>query len=513
MRSDGRDRGQLLTDSFLHPGDPATAAGPAVVALPVDSAPAVTYGDLQADSARVRSWLLERGVVAGDHVALIAPASAEWLSAWLGILRAGAVVVPLDPGLNQSELAALVSRSGLAAVVVAEPARPVTDRAAGRLDPRPAILQIEDIPRLAVGSHADVARQPDDVALLVWTSGTTGAAKGVCLTHANVDYVVTELVAAQDINPDDRWLTVLPLHHMLALCGVLAGLRVGAPVHVVTSLMPHELVAAVAEHRVTRMMVVPLLLRILQSDLARNPDAAASLRSLFCGGAQIRTELLESYADLGVEVIQGYGLTEFAPTATMNTPADNRLGSVGRPLPGTELRLQDGEVWLRGPGLMAGYWQQDGTVVPATDSEGWFHTGDLGRVEDGFLYIIGRAKNVIVLESGKKVQPEEVEEVLGQSPLFTEVCVVPVVPLSGRQAGLEQVCAVVVPSHHARSTYACPVSLLEAMKIEVAALVQDLSGYKRPTIVVLRDDELPKTAKRSVRRELVVRETRERLVQ
>ncbi|HVE62600.1 MAG TPA: class I adenylate-forming enzyme family protein [Mycobacteriales bacterium] len=511
-RPAGPEKASSLISSLLHPADPVIATRPAVVPLPMGSGSVRTYGDLDADSARVRSWLMAHGVHAGDRVALVAPASAGWLAAWLGILRAGAVVVPLDPGLTQEELATLLRRSGVVAVLLAGSAQETARASLGDLGEDPAVLLVEDIEALPVGDDADSARAPHDVALLVWTSGTTGAAKGVCLTYANVDYVVSELVAAQDINADDRWLTVLPLHHMLALCGVLAGLRVGAPLHVVTSLMPHELVAAVAEHGLTRMMVVPLLLRILEADLARSPEAAGSLRSLFCGGAQIRTELLESYAGLGIEVIQGYGLTEFAPTATMNTPADNRLGSVGRPLPGTELRLHEGEIWLRGPGMMAGYLQEDGTTTPPTADDGWFHTGDLGRLDDdGFLYVVGRAKNIIVLESGKKVQPEEIEDVLGQSSLLAEVCVIPIVLPTGRQAGLEQVCAVVVPSYEARATYADPDSLVEAMRIEVAALTQGLSGYKRPTFVVIRDAELPKTAKRSVRRDAVVRETRERL--
>ncbi len=502
-----------FVSSLLHSSDDDVRARDAIVTLPAGGAAPATYADLDDRSARVRSWLVQQAVLPGDRVALIGSAGADWLAAWFGVLRAGAVVVPLDPGLTRDELSALLRRTDASALVVAAAAH---ENAAGALadigSARP-VLPLDELAALPAAGGEDVVRAASDTALLVWTSGTTGRSKGVCLTYGNVDYVVTQLVDAQAISDDDHWLTVLPLHHMLAVCGVLACLRTGATLYVVTSLMPHELVTAIADNSVTRMMVVPLLLRILEPELRRQPAASASLRGLFCGGAPVREELLASYAGLGVPVIQGYGLTEMAPTATMNTPDGNRPGSVGRPLPGPELCLRDGEVLLRGPGLMAGYRQADGSLDPATDGDGWFHTGDLGRLdEDGYLYVVGRAKNIIVLESGKKVQPEEVEDAIDASPLLLEVCVVPMTEADGRQAGLEQVCAVVVPTYETRAAYPDDEALAQALTDDVARLTRGLSGYKRPTMVLVRETELPKTAKRSVRRDVLIRQLTEGLV-
>ncbi|MGI8806751.1 MAG: AMP-binding protein, partial [Acidimicrobiales bacterium] len=206
------------------------------------------------------------------------------------------------------------------------------------------------------------------------------------------------------------------------------------------------------------------------------------------------------FEDLGIGVYQGYGLTEAAPVVSMNSPGRNRAGSVGRPVPGTVVRIGvDGEILVRGPGVMLGYWNDVAATHEAVDTEGWLHTGDLGRLDpDGYLFVTGRAKSLIVLDSGKKVQPEEVEAILSQGELFDEVCVV---GWRGASGG-ELVCAVVVP--------ALPPMSDEQAADEVRRLSAPLSGFKRPTIVRVHQGELPKTAKRSLRRAEVVRLLEER---
>ena len=151
---------------------------------------------------------------------------------------------------------------------------------------------------------------------------------------------------------------------------------------------------------------------------------------------------------LGIGVYQGYGLTEAAPTVSMNSPGHNRPGSVGRPLPGTDVRIAaDGEILVHGPGVMLGYWDDEAATREAVDADGWLHTGDLGRLDDdGYLFVTGRSKSLIVLDSGKKVQPEEVETALARSELFAEVCVLGLAGDGGNGRTGEQVCAVVVPA-------------------------------------------------------------------
>jgi long-chain acyl-CoA synthetase len=194
-------------------------------------------------------------------------------------------------------------------------------------------------------------------------------------------------------------------------------------------------------------------------------------------------------------VYPGYGLTEAAPTVSMNSPGHTRPGSVGRPLPGTDVRIAaDGEILVHGPGVMLGYWDDDEATREAVDADGWLHTGDLGRLDDdGYLFVTGRSKSLIVLDSGKKVQPEEVETALARGELFAEVCVLGWRGPGGHAGRTgEQVCAVVVP--------AAPPMSEEAAIDEVRRLTTNLSGFKRPTVVRVHDGELPKTAKRSLRR-------------
>jgi long-chain acyl-CoA synthetase len=332
-----------------------------------------------------------------------------------------------------------------------------------------------------------------DAALIVWTSGTTGTPKGVTLTFGNIAYDVWSAVATQRLGPSDRWLSVLPLHHMLELsCALLSALACGAQVSFAQSLLPAEIAGLLRERRTTHMMTVPMLLRLLRPAIER---AGVAPRALFVGGAPLPAGTIESYAELGIPVYQGYGLTETAPLVTANSPGHDRPGSVGRPLPGTEIRVDaSGELLVRSPAVMAGYWQDAGATA-AVLVDGWFATGDLGFVDaDGFVHITGRAKNLIVLQSGKNVQPEEVEAALHASPLFAEATVVGIPASRDRGSGSEEVCAVVVP---------CAPMEQDDAAAEVARACAGLSGYKRPTAVVVSDGELPKSAKRSILRSAV----------
>jgi long-subunit acyl-CoA synthetase (AMP-forming) len=212
------------------------------------------------------------------------------------------------------------------------------------------------------------------------------------------------------------------------------------------------------------------------------------------------------FVRLGIAVYQGYGLTEAAPTVSMNSPGRYRAGSVGRPLPGTEVRLAaDGEILVRSPGVMLGYWEDEDSTREAMEPDGWLHTGDRGHLDaDGFLFVTGRTKSQIALESGKKVQPEEVEQALARGDLFSDVCVVGWAGTGG-DAGGERVCAVVVPSPAFSEAHPDRGAREDAAADEVRRLTAGLSGYKRPTVVRLFEDGLPMTAKRTIRRAEVVR--------
>jgi long-chain acyl-CoA synthetase len=431
----------------------------------------MTYRRLEERAVEVAEGLAEQGVEPGQRVPLVSPPGGEWAATFLGIRKAGAVVVPLDMKLSPGERASLCERSELAG--------------AGR------------------------NTKKSWGAVLVWTSGTTGEPKGVELSQDNLDYVVEQSIAVQGTDGGARWLSVLPPNHLLELCcGLLPALSVGSTTFVAGTIVPHELLAMMTEVAVNQMVVVPLVLRLLKRHLEGTREELPShLRAFYCGGAPLDPDIALFFEDRGVGVYQGYGLTETAGAVAMNSPEHNRIGSVGRPLPGTEVRVSgDGEILVRGPGV--------GREM--IDGDGWLHTGDLGHLdEEGYLYVTGRAKSLIVLDSGKKVQPEEVETALARSDRFAEVAVVGL-PGGAREArtvrvGIpernnsrrtaepaagELVCAVVVPA----------VAMSEAeAEDEVRRLTADLAGFKRPAVVRVVHEELPKTVKRSLRRPEIVK--------
>jgi len=496
----------------------------------------MSYASLDRRSTEMAIRLAAAGVAPGDRVALLAEPGGDWAAAFLGILRRGAIVVPLDAKLTAEELDPLCRRARPAAAIVSPAYASRWSAAVPILDP--SILDSGLDPS---GLGAEVSRPMGDAAVLVWTSGSTGEPKGVTLSFANLAYVVSRASAVQGTGPDARWLSVLPPNHLLELCcGLLPGLAAGSTTFVARTIVPHELASMMAEAKVNQMVVVPIVLRMLKRHIesaTRKPGVTGAylrtagriaaavpttrlrrvlyaplhrrlgghLRAFYCGGAPLDPEIATFFDRIGIGVYAGYGLTETAPTVSMNSPGHNRIGSVGRPLPGTEVRIApDGEILVRGPGVMLGYWDDEAASREAVDAAGWLHTGDLGYLDDdGYLFVNGRSKSMIVLDSGKKVQPEEVETALARSDLFAEVCV-----LGWREAGRagEQVCAVVVPvtpdtalSVAALSVAGPPLSE-DAAAAEVRRLTAGLSGFKRPTIVLVHQGELPRTVKRSVRR-------------
>jgi len=491
-----------VISGFLHLDDPDAGRRVALATKGDHGWEELTYGQLGRRSAQVRTWLRDHGVRMGDRVGLLGDSGHDWVASFFGVMRHGAVVLPLDTRLTVDELAQIWARSAPAALVVSRRLGASVHAMLTRLQLSPPVLMLEDIADCHDPAGSDATRSMDDPAVIVWTSGTTGTAKGVCLSLSNLDYAVTQSVAGQGTRGDDRWLSLLSPNHMLELsCGLLPSLRSGATYSFGRSLMPHEVVESMHERDINRMVVVPLVLRILRDELALRPTVARRVAALFCGGAPLDQELSAAYAEMGVPVYAGYGLTELAPTVSMNTPDHSRPGSVGRALAGTELRIVDGEIVVRSPGLTAGYWMDEDQTREVIDDDGWFHTGDLGHLDpEGYLHVTGRLKNLIVLESGKKVQPEEIESVLGASGHFAECCVVAVRVATKHRATSEQVGVVVVPTAQALAGRRSDAELKAAMVAEVDGLAVVLSAYKRPTVVEVWNQALPRTAKGSVRR-------------
>ena len=385
----------------------------------------VSYAQLDRASAQVARRLAAEGIRPGDRVALMVPNVPEFAAAYYGILRAGAIAVPLDVDLTRHELRAALADCGAALLIAWRALRTFHE---------PAWL-------VAPGSFFDDAepvaaaeRAGDDTAVVLYTSGTTGEPKGVELTHANLlanARVTADLFAYAG---GDAVLAALPLAHAFGqTCTLNAPLLAGA-----TAVLADRFEVA----DVTVMVGVPSMYARLLSDGGRGTPA---LRLCVSGGAPLAPELLDAWEHAsGVRLLEGYGLTETSPVAAFNRLSDpRRPGSIGTPVEGVEMRLRDGEVVIRGHNVMKGYWNRPDATREVLSDDGWLRTGDLARVDDdGAFRIVGRSKELIIRD-GRNVHPREVEDVLHGHPEVVEAAVLGVPdPLLGEEVAA---CVVVAP--------------------------------------------------------------------
>lgn len=506
--------------------------------------------------------LAEAGVGPGVRVGLQGENRPEWGIAYLAVLETGAVVVPLDAQLTPQEVGEILHTSGASWCVASRRQRGVIEEArSGRL-PRLQLASLDDEPdRLnpaeALRRFPEATALPErgaaeDLAVLIFTSGTTGQAKGVMLSHANILNNVEGVARSFGFGPQDRLLSVLPLHHTFeCTAGFLLPLRIGAGVAYARGLKSNELREDLQTSGATILIGVPLLYEKLLAAIHRGIDAAPAprrwlvktllavtrlvraitgvrlgdrllrpvreragmgrLRVFASGAAALPEEVFWGFVDLGWPVLEGYGLTECAPVVAANRPERPRPGAVGWPLVGVEVRIEgpddegNGEIVVRGPNVMLGYFGNPaGTADVVRD--GWFHTGDLGRLlGDGRLRITGRLKNMIATAAGKKIYPEEVEARLANSPYVLEVVVV-----GGRDARgeREEVHAHVYPDFkqlqalaHSQGAACDDVFVDRVLRHEVEARCQELAPYKRVKRVIVRREEFPKTTTGKIRRQ------------
>jgi long-chain acyl-CoA synthetase len=447
----------------------------AVVAFHAGGTEELSYAALAERIAHAAHGFKARGVVPGDHVALWAANGTDWIVAYFGVVMAGAIAVPLDHQSTADTLVPAIAHAAprliLATAARVDELRPLTQLPAERFVRFDGTGQ-GDWPAFEatpLGGELPTVR-PTDVASLLFTSGTTGTPKAVPLTHANLAANVTELLAARLIGAGDRVLLPLPLHHTYPFTvGLLVPLASGATVILPSGISGPEITRATAAAQATALLAVPKLCTALWDSVAaavegRGGVAKTLFRSLLaasiavrrttglhigrylfpalhrrlgpalkligCGGAKLPAELTFNLEGLGWTVLTGYGLTETSPVLTFNSARSCRLGSEGRPLPGVELRIAaptgqaQGEIEANGPSVFRGYWRNDEATTAAFTPDGWFKTGDLGRFDaDGYLYVVGRNKELIVLPDGKKIFPESVEKAYLASPLIHEIAI------------------------------------------------------------------------------------------
>jgi malonyl-CoA/methylmalonyl-CoA synthetase len=442
----------------------------------------VPAGELEERSRDVAGRLARAGLAPGDRLVLSAATSVDLVVTHVGALRLGLVVLPVNGALLEREVAQIVADARPRAALVddARQGRWIADAAPGPVLVVSSALQLQEGPAPAL----DGAR-PGDPALLCYTSGTTGAPKGVVLSHGNLLAGVEAVRLAWRWTPDDRLILALPLFHIHGLgVGLHGTLAAGASAVLLPRFDVEGVLDAAAAHRPTLLFGVPTM----YARLAASPRAAELGRLRLCvsGSAPLPAELFERLARAtGQRVLERYGMTETLMNASNPYEGERRPGSVGLPLPGVEVRLaggDPGEILLRGPNVFAGYWERPDETAEAFEPNGWFRSGDVGSFDrDGYLRIVGRAKELII-SGGENVYPRDVEDVLREHPAVAEVAVI---GTPSDEWG-EAVTAVVVP----RRDPAHPAVDEAALR---AFCAERLAPHKRPRIVRFVD-MLPRNA-------------------
>ncbi len=523
-----------------------------------------TYEELSEHTYRIARHLLRVGVERGEPVGILLPSCRWWGASFLAIIAADATVIPLDSGLSVPETAAIVESGGLNVLITSELYREKIEQLAlagvefrhiAFIDTRNRenafSTQIEQydpspFPRKNLRCHD---------ALIIFTSGTTGCPKGVVLTHANLLTDVYDLLGMLEITSQEAFVSILPLNHVFEITGgFLSPLALAATTTYTGSLRPDVILKTAHDSEMTIMMVVPAFLKLFLARVKREGAKRMGKRfavtlqvcalfrrfglplgkllfsslhdklsprftAFICGGAPIDPRVVREFADMGVTVLQGYGLTETSAVLCVNTMKHNALGSVGRPLPSVDVRIVpaaasppgEGELWVRGGMVFRGYLSNAEETGKAFYQD-WFRTGDIVRRDRrGYLYVCGRAKNVIVTAGGKNIYPEDVEHVLHQCPLVREACVVGVPDGTGAEKPVAVVTAVKEQSDGSADADAAATLLLRSrqsrdsrLRADVQSLLKSIAEYKRPKELHIWD-ELPRTSTLKVKRFEVLR--------
>ena len=484
--------------SILLPWVASRPDEPALLTPPGASRRVITWSRLLGAIADVRDRLRAAGLQPGDRIALIAPTCPEFMTEFFGAQAAGLVVVAINPLSTTREIDYLLEDSG-ARMVIAHPARSDAGAASAQAAGVPLHLieeLAEDGPQVrpvdGEVTFDATPRDGADLAVLLYTSGTTGRPKGAMLTVSNLLSTVQIVREMIDVQDGDRWATGLPLFHVFGLVTVtLSALTAGVPVTLFPRWDPRAFLDALREDRISIISGVPTMWMSVLAEASDGSGAEApALRAVSSGGAAISGQVLRTFEErFGAPVVEGYGLTETSAVGTFNPIVGVRKqGSAGCATPRMEVRIidldgrevpagVDGEICLRGPAIMAGYWNRPEATAEVLDAEGWFRTGDIGRLdEDGYLFIIDRMKDLI-LHGGYNVYPREVEEVLYEIPGVREAAVI---GTPDEKYG-QQVTAVIART---------PGSDLDAAEVERVTR-EKLAAYKIPRIVEFVD-ELPK---------------------
>ncbi len=476
----------------------------------------VTYQELGDRVQRTAALLRRAGIGPGDRVAFAAGNSLEVVEYLTATLHLGAVFVPLNTRLSAAELRFIVDDAGAALVVADAPMAAVIDSdrpgaqtfvglASSDALPDGWTPSTEAVPAEVGGLGPAADTSPDDLAVLMYTSGTTGNPKGVMISHGNMVATVQNLLLLNPMGPDSGMLAMAPLFHVGAMALVLGTLATGGRVVILRAFDPKAVFDAIDTQPVTFTFGVPAMLQMMTTE-PRFAESDLSRVLLMCAGAPVPESLLHQYVERGAKITQGYGLTESTAVVSLLEAdlAAAKLGSAGMPYPLTAVQLRDpegtvidqagvdGEIWVQGRNVVAGYWNRPEETAALRDANGWLRTGDAGHFDaDGFLYITDRIKDMLIT-GGENVYPAEVEKVLAGHPAVAEVAVIG----TPDERWGEVVTAVVVTR---------PGTTIDLEELQAYAR-QHLGGYKVPRRL-FTSEALPRNAsgkvlKRELRAEL-----------
>ncbi len=400
-----------------------------------------SYGDLADRIIAIRKGLFAN-YFTGKHIALIGTSSVEWVESYLAVTTGQNVAVPLDANLPHDELIELLERSDAEAVFLSPKLESLSTLIKEKCSNIRKIWILEEIKEESKETLADLiedgksspdvmGRDADDVATIIFTSGTTGKSKGVMLSQRNLASNVDSVILNAD--PGTVMMSVLPIHH--AFCLVmdwLKGFSLGSVVCINDSYL--HMVRNMSIFHSNVVLMVPLMIetiykkiasadKSIPSEVIANTVFGGNLDIIFTGGAHLDPFYIEKFAEYGVSIHEGYGMSECSPVISSNNPENYKYGSIGRPLPNVEIAFDNGEILVRGSSVMLGYYKMPEETA-STLKDGWLHTGDKGYIdEDGYLFINGRVKNLIIMSNGENVSPEEIENKLALNDLAAEVIV------------------------------------------------------------------------------------------
>jgi len=525
-----------------------------------------TFSELREQAWHVSEMLAKFGVGKGDRVAICRENSPEWFEIYHGIVGIGAIAVPVDAKLREQEIGHIFHDCGVSVVFCSVRLAAVLAEMNGQLrDLRTVVvldcsdqnlpsrekidyfgyarLWEEGSPAALSGERAYDRMEPDDdsPASFLYTSGTTGRQKGAVLTHRNFMSNVEGIAAAIDIHSTDNFMLVLPLHHSFAFtCILLVSAYARCQVSLVENLKTIK--ANMAEASPTMLLAVPLLLEKMLARIMEGIQAnkaarlmyrfglakvigrkikkglGGSLRLIVSGGAPISPSTLKAWTKLGIPIAEGYGITETAPVLTLNPLKTPRIGTVGLPVSGVEIKITDpnaegvGEIIARGENVMQGYHNNPEETAKVL-VDGWYHTGDLGTIDEkGYLVISGRKKSLIVNREGKNIYPEEVERQVLQSEYVLE-CLALGYREPNEDIG-ERVGLIAVPNQEVFDSMEdredkrlTDRKIEELVRENVRKQLAELSSYKQPRKIEVRFEEFEKTTTQKIKRYLYAIDT------